>query len=58
MSIYLSLVVALIGVLVYLLTSPAATKDKIAECGRLAYFAGLFAFLILVAGKVVNLFGR
>ena len=42
MSIYLSLLVALIGGAVYLLVQRA----QLAELGRIAFFAGLLAFLI------------
>lgn len=42
MTIYLSLAAALLGVLVY----GFASNPKLAECGRIAYFAGLLAFLL------------
>lgn len=45
---YLSLFVALIGVLMYALLGNA----KLAEIGRLAYFAGLLAFLLQVSHTV------
>lgn len=48
MVIYLSLLVALIGVLMYaLLDAP-----KLAEIGRIAFFCGLLAFLLQVAHSV------
>jgi len=46
MVIYLSLLVALVGVLMYALSANA----KLVEIGRLAFFAGLLAFLMLAAG--------
>lgn len=42
MYIYLSLAIAIIGVLAYALSS----NPRISEIGRLAYFAGLFVFLM------------
>jgi hypothetical protein len=42
MIIYLSLLVAVVGILCYALS----TNPKIQEMGRLAYFAGLLAFLL------------
>jgi len=46
MIIYLSLLVALVGVLMYALSA----NPKLVEIGRLAFFAGLLAFLMLVGG--------
>lgn len=45
MIIYLSLLVALIGVLMYALCA----NPKLQEIGRLSFFAGLLAFLLMVA---------
>jgi hypothetical protein len=45
MIIYLSLLVALIGVLMYAL----CVNPKLQEIGRLAFFAGLLAFLLMAA---------
>jgi len=50
MTIYLSLAVALIGTLVYALSS----NGKAAELGRIAYFAGLLAFLLQAAPHVLS----
>lgn len=50
MQIYFSLLVAVIGVLMYAL----CTNGKLQEIGRLAFFAGLLAFL-LSFGRVINL---
>jgi Na+/phosphate symporter len=45
MVIYLSLLVALIGVLVYAFS----VNPKLQEIGRLSFFAGLLAFLIMAS---------
>jgi hypothetical protein len=45
MSIYLSLLVALVGVLAYALSA----NPKVQEIGRISYFAGLFVFLLRVS---------
>lgn len=42
MQIYFSLLVCIIGLLVWVLSA----NPKVSEAGRLAYFAGLLAFLI------------
>jgi hypothetical protein len=53
MIILVSLLVALIGVLMYALS----VNPKLQEIGRLAYFAGLLAFLLLLrGGEFVSLF--
>ena len=52
MLIYLSLLVALTGLVVYIL----ATNQKIMELAIVAYGAGLLAFLLQVAnGRVVGI---
>jgi hypothetical protein len=52
MIIYLSLLVALIGVMTYVL----ATNPKVQEVGRIAYAFGLLAFLLAVgSGHIVNI---
>jgi Na+/phosphate symporter len=45
MIIYLSVLVALVGVLMYALSA----NPKLQEIGRLSFFAGLLAFLLMVA---------
>jgi Na+/phosphate symporter len=50
MTIWLSLLIALIGVLMYALSA----NPKLAEIGRIAFFAGLLSFL-LNAERVVAL---
>lgn len=49
MTIYLSLLVALLGLLAYALS----TNPKLVEIGRISYFAGLLAFLLVIAGAHV-----
>jgi len=51
-NIALALIVSVLGLLAYALSSNA----KIAEVGRLAYFAGLFVVLLAVGTKSVHLF--
>jgi hypothetical protein len=52
MLIYLSLLVALFGLLAYSLS----TNAKLVELGRIAYGAGLLAFLLTIPGHMVGLF--
>lgn len=54
MTILLSLLVALIGLLLYVL----ATNVKVVELGRLSFACGLLAFLIKAAEPVISIFGR
>ncbi len=54
MEIYLSLLVTLLGALAYGLS----TNGKIQELGRLAFFAGLLAFLFGAAGKLFSVIPR
>jgi hypothetical protein len=51
MSIYLDLLVALVGVLAYALSA----NPKVQEIGRLAYFAGLLVFLFAVGNATFTL---
>ena len=53
MLIYLSLLVAVIGMVVYAVSA----NVKFAEMGRIAFFAGLLAFLIAVP-HMVGLLGK
>lgn len=53
MTVYFSLLVAVVGVLMYALSS----NPKLAEIGRISYFAGLLAFLLSFE-RVVNLLPR
>jgi len=50
MVIYLSLLVAVIGVLMYALSANA----KLVEIGRLGFFAGLLVFLLQGVPHLVN----
>lgn len=54
MAVLLSLLVAVVGVLMYAL----ATNPKVAEMGRIAFFAGLMAFLLMGGTQVVALFQK
>lgn len=51
MMIYLSLLVALAGVLMYALSA----NPKLSEIGRIGFFAGLLSFLLQVSPKLVGL---
>jgi hypothetical protein len=48
---FLSLLICLIGVVVYLIAA-GASKGTAAEIGRIMFFAGLLAFLIGSAGQI------
>ena len=50
MTIYTAGVVALVGLLVYVLA-----EGKASEAGRIAYFAGLLVTLLQVAPRVLTL---
>lgn len=52
--IFLSLICALVGVLMYALSANA----KLQEIGRISYFAGLLAFLLQIAPQMVSLIGK
>ena len=56
MIIYLSLLVAIVGLLVYALSPAnppsAAPTSKVAEIGRISYAMGLLAFLLQVVHMV------
>jgi hypothetical protein len=54
MLIYFSLLVALIGVLMYAL----CVNPKLQEIGRLAFFAGLLAFLLVGVEKMLTIVPR
>ena len=49
MIVFLSLIIAVIGLLIYALSSNA----KVAELGRIAFFAGLLAWLLTGAPKML-----
>jgi hypothetical protein len=50
MLVYLSLLVAIVGLVVYAIS----VNPKGAEIGRITYFAGLLAFLLTGAAHLVN----
>lgn len=54
MIVLLPLLVAVVGVLMYAL----ATNPKVAEMGRIAFFAGLLAFLLMGGDQVISLLNR
>lgn len=54
MIIFLSLLVAVIGLLLYVL----ATNPKVQEIGRLAFFAGLFVFLMQATPHMVGVIAK
>ena len=54
MVVLLPVLIAVIGLLMYALASNA----KVVEIGRLAYFAGLLAFLLLGGDQVISLLSR
>jgi len=54
MTIYLSLLIALAGVLCYAL----AANPKIQELGRIAFGCGLLAFLFLIAGRNIEVLAK
>jgi hypothetical protein len=51
MTIYLSLLVALAGVLAYALSA----NPKICEIGRISFMCGLLAFLLGFSGHAISL---
>lgn len=51
MIIFLSLLVCLVGGILYLV----ASRPQLAEIGRLSFFAGLLAFLLQVAPHMLSL---
>ena len=54
MIIYLSLLVAVVGVLMYALS----TNPKLQEIGRMSYWCGLLAFLLVGVEKIVTILPR
>jgi len=49
----IAFVVLVIGLIVYLAASYPWTKGTWGELGRISYFAGLLALLVLIGGKTV-----
>lgn len=56
MAVWLSLVVALVGLVLYIINSKTPGNAVWAEVGRIMFFAGLFVFM-LGADRVVTLLG-
>lgn len=54
MIVYVSLLVALIGVLMYILSA----NPKINELGRIAFACGLLAFLLQLSPTTIGLLGK
>ena len=54
MQIYFSLLIALVGLLMYAF----CVNPKLAEVGRISYFAGLLAFLLNGVGPLLSVVGR
>ena len=54
MTIYISLAVALIGVLMYALCA----NPKLQEIGRIAFSCGLLAFLLQLSPQAISLLGK
>ena len=53
MIVYLSILVAIIGLILYFVSGNA----KVQECGRIAYFCGLLAFLLKAGEPLIKLLG-
>jgi hypothetical protein len=49
-SLFLSLAICVIGLIVYIIS----TNAKIAEVGRLSFFAGLFVFLMQFGPYIIG----
>jgi hypothetical protein len=54
MSIYFSLLIALVGVLMYALCA----TPKVQEIGRIMFWVGLLAFLLHDAEHILSLIGK
>lgn len=54
MIIFVSLLVAIIGLLMYVMS----TNPKVAECGRIMFFAGLLVTLDKMPPASISLLGR
>lgn len=51
---FLSIIVAIAGVLVYALSA----NPKLQEIGRLSFFAGLLAFLLANGARIIEIAGH
>lgn len=54
MIIYLSLLIALVGVVMYFI----ATKPQAVEVGRIMFFVGLLAFLLQLSPQSIGILGK
>jgi hypothetical protein len=54
MSGFLSLIVTAIGLIIYFV----ASNPKVSECGRVMFWTGLLAFLLVNGSAVVGLLGK
>lgn len=54
MVVFLSLLIALVGMLMYILSG----NPKIQELGRIMFAAGMFAFCFVAGPQVVGLLGK
>ncbi len=54
MTAYLSLIVALVGLVIYAVTM----NPKLSEIGRLMFGCGLFVFLLQMVPRVVSVLSR
>jgi hypothetical protein len=58
MIVLLPLLVAVIGLIMYILNSKDPANTVWAEVGRIMFFAGLLAFLLAGPDQVITLFSR
>lgn len=54
MSGFLSLIVAVVGLVLYAISN----NPKVSEIGRICFWTGLLAFLLANGGSVVGILGR
>lgn len=54
MIIFLPLLIALVGLLMYALSN----NSKVGEIGRIMFFAGLLAFVLVGGGQAIALLGQ
>jgi hypothetical protein len=52
MTIYLSLLVCLVGLVIFAIASEGTARSKMATIGKDMFWVGLLAFLMKVAGAV------
>lgn len=54
-TIYLTLAIAIVGLLLWAVCSGATVKAALAELGKAMLWSGLFAFCFALATKVIHL---